>query len=186
LIAQEMLAALEKVETKFAHGLVHTAMGEVYLANGESAKAATFLRDCLRIVDGTRVGGMLRGSALGYLCDANLALGDIEEARRCAEEAVEFSRPRELKWTVQPWLSLARVRIQSSDEAGAREIIAEAQQVIEETDAIIFEPFLHECRAEFAQAFECDWSASDEMREAHRLFEELGAEGHVQRVARLL
>ena len=113
-------------------------------------------------------------------------MGEVDEARRYVEEAVEFCRPRELKLTVQPWLSLARSRIRGGDQAAALEALEETQQIIDETGAIVYQPFLHECRAAFADAFDCEWTASDEMREAHRLFEELGADGHVKRVAQFL
>jgi len=186
LIAQKMMADFVKVESNLAQGLALAAMAEVSLAQGETAKAVAFLRNCVHLVDGTKAGGWLRGHALGQLSAANLAAGGIDDARRYAEEAVEFCRPRDLKWTVQPWLALARVRIQSNDETGVLKVLEEARQIINDTGAVIFQPFLHECRAEFATAFECEWSAADELNEAQRLFVELGADGHVQRIAGLL
>jgi hypothetical protein len=74
--------------------------------------------------------------------------------------------------------------VQAGDQVRATDAIGEAQQVIDQTRAIVYQPFLHECRADFAGAFECDFSADDEKREALRLFTEFGAEGHVQRITR--
>ena len=185
-IARDISTQVEKVPTNIAQVLANMAMGEAHLANGEGEKAAASLKECVRVIDETHTGGSFRGGALGYLSEANLSLGEGEDARRYAEEAVEFCRPRELKWNLQPWLLLARSRIRSGDQTAAREAIEETQQVIDDTGAIVYQPFLHECRAAFAEAFECEWTAGDEMREAHRLFTDLGAEGHVERVARLL
>jgi tetratricopeptide (TPR) repeat protein len=181
-----MSTQVEKIQTNLAQAIANAAMGVAWLANGESEKAAASLKECVHVIDETHTGGSFRGPALGYLCDANLALGHVDEARRCAEEAVEFCRPRELKLTLQPWLALARSGIRSGDEPAAREAIEETQQIIDETGAIVYQPFLHECRAAFGEAFDCEWTASDEMRKAHRLFEELGADGHVKRVAHFL
>ena len=60
------------------------------------------------------------------------------------------------------------------------------EKQIEDTGARAFLPFLHEGRAEFAQVFDSDWSRDSELLEAKRLFEELGASGHTQRIAGLL
>jgi tetratricopeptide (TPR) repeat protein len=186
-IARDMSSQIEKVQTNITRVAANIAMGEVYLAQGEGEKAAAPLEECLRIIDETHTVGSFRGMVLGYLCDANLAVGHIDEGRRCAEEAVEYCRSGELKWNQQPWLALARSSIRSGDQTAALEAIEETQQIIDETGAIVYTPFLHECRAEFARTFDCQrWSADDEMREAHRLFEDLGAAGHVERIAELL
>ena len=65
----------------------------------------------------------------------------------------------------------------------AIEALKEMQQLIDETGAIVYQPFLHECRAAFAEAFECEWSVDAELRVAKRLFTDLGADGHVKRIA---
>ena len=91
-------------------------------------------------------------------------------------------KPPDLK----PWLALAGAQIAAGDETAAREAIEEAQGVIDETHARVFQPFLHERRAQYAEVFDAEWTRDDELREAHRLFVDLGATGHAERVARML
>jgi len=134
----------------------------------------------------THTGGMFRGAALGHLCDAYLAVDDVDGARRCAEEAVEFCQSRGLRLELLPWLALTRSRIRGGADGAALEAIEETQQLIDETGAIVYQPFLHECRAAFAKVFKSEWSAEGELHEAHRLFTKLGATGHVDRITALL
>ena len=185
-IAQGMATEFEKVQTNLGEALAHMAMGEAYLAKDDTVNAAAFFNDCLRITTETDTAGHLQGAALGHLCDIHLSKDELAEARRCAEEAVAFCRPGGRNYDLQPWLALARAGIRCADLSAALEALEETQAIIDDTGGAVYQPFFHECRAAFAQAFDCGWSHDDEMQEAHRLFIELGADGHVQRLAPLL
>ena len=56
--------------------------------------------------------------------------------------------------------------------------------LIDETGARSYEPFLHVERAELAGLTHDDASRQRELREAHRLFAEMGANGHAERIAK--
>ena len=88
--------------------------------------------------------------------------------------------------TLLPWIVSARVHIQVANAAAAKQLINEAAGILAETGARTFEPFLHECRAEFAHAFESAWSPQEELQKAHDLFLEIGAPFHAERVAQLI
>ena len=64
--------------------------------------------------------------------------------------------------------------------------LAEASALIEETEARCREPIVHEISAELARLRGDEATRERELREAHRLFVEMGATGHAERIAPLL
>ena len=86
---------------------------------------------------------------------------------------------------------------ESSDERESRILLAlgenpdriegtlsRASELIAETGARSHEPQVHELRAWLASACGDDTARKRELREAHRLYTEMGATGHAERVAR--
>jgi len=61
-----------------------------------------------------------------------------------------------------------------------------ASALAEEMNARSFEPFICEERARLARAAEDSAAFERELREAHRLYAEMGATGHAERLAREL
>ncbi len=59
-------------------------------------------------------------------------------------------------------------------------------ELVEETGARVFVPEVHEERAELARLRGDDNTCERELREAHRLYTEMGATGHAERLAREL
>jgi hypothetical protein len=86
---------------------------------------------------------------------------------------------------------LARARLLLRVEGpDAREEIeaalARALAVVQETGARVYEPELHEVRAELAGLLGEATDRDRELREAHRLYTEMGAAGHAERLAKEL
>jgi hypothetical protein len=63
---------------------------------------------------------------------------------------------------------------------------AELSSLIDETEARCRSPVVHEVSAELARLRGDERSRQSELREAHRLFVEMGATGHAERIAPLL
>ena len=83
-------------------------------------------------------------------------------------------------------LTRARALLRSGGAACAAEAqrtLAEASELIDETDARCRQPVVHEVSAEIARLFGDDATRTRELREAQRLFAEMGASGHAERVA---
>jgi hypothetical protein len=86
-------------------------------------------------------------------------------------------------------IGLARVLlagVERSDRDEARELLTGALDAIAESGFAAKEPF---ARVELARLAECEGDAAArerELREAHRLWSEMGATGHAERVAREL
>ena len=65
---------------------------------------------------------------------------------------------------LEPWLAMARACIRRGDETAARSTLVEGQQFVEEAGAAAYQPFVHELQAAFADSFDSEWSAEEELR----------------------
>jgi adenylate cyclase len=129
--------------------------------------------------------GILALLAIGYL-----GAGQVERARKTAEEAIRVARRGGARhYELEAQLHLARV-LMASEGAAARpaieESLARALGLVGETGAKGIEPQIIEARAELANLLGDEPSRERELREAHRLYTEMGATGHAERVAREL
>jgi hypothetical protein len=130
------------------------------------------------------------GSVLTHLALARLGSGDLAQARQMALEAVALTSKQGLKLLeLRARIALARV-LPQSDGAAARfaieDELGQVQALIHETGARPLAPFVHEERARLARLLGDEPGSERELREAHRLFVELGATGHAERLAREL
>ena len=118
--------------------------------------------------------------------EAQLGVGDLRAARRAAEDAITGTSHSFLHGG-ESWLALARLRIRT-DEArdDVEAALVKAAELLHEGGIRIHEPKLHEVRADLARREGDPAAAERELREAHRLFTEMGATGHAERVARKL
>jgi len=161
-------------------------MGRVQLAKGELVPAVDTLKEALSTAEQTRTSGFLLGSVLGCVAETLLALGNVESVLRKAEEPVAFERSHGLAWDLASRFAWSRALIASGDRTAALQALGETEQCVAETDARIYQPYWHECRAEFEEHFGDPSRRREELREAHRLFSEMGGTGHAERIAREL
>ena len=125
-----------------------------------------------------------------FLADAYLGANRAGDARVVAEEAVASTRRcRCVLWEAHAQIMLARAMMRPECGGTRAEIEAAletAAQCIRLCGARAMEPWLREARGEWAR-FEGDDSARQrELREAHRLYTEMGATGHAERLAQEL
>ena len=135
-----------------------------------------------------RAGLFLEGYQLAGLSEARLALGDAEEARALAEEAVEMTRRQGLPIAeCRALLALARALI-ASEGAKARgdveEALARAQSLVETVGYRAGEPFVLVERARLARALGDEGAFRRHLDEARRLFTEMDAPLRAEMLAR--
>ncbi len=94
----------------------------------------------------------------------------------------------EARKSLRRCLALARVLLHAEmlDSDQVEEALRCAEQLISETRGRAFQPFVHEERANLARLRGDDAACERELREAHRLYTEMGAVGHAERVGREL
>jgi ATP/maltotriose-dependent transcriptional regulator MalT len=124
---------------------------------------------------------------LALLGESYLGLGDRERARALVTEGVETARAQEnVVFETIATLSLARVLLGSAGTAARAEIesaLARTLELVDETGAKAFEPLIHVELAELARQSGDHDVRERELGTAHRLFTEIGASGHVERLA---
>jgi hypothetical protein len=116
---------------------------------------------------------------LADLAEAYLGCGNAAGARATAEEAVAVASRRGTRLGEgEAHLALARVLLRT-EGAGSRKAIeaalARALSLVEETGARGLEPFVRVELAELARLTGDEAARRRELREAHRLFTEMGA-----------
>jgi hypothetical protein len=114
----------------------------------------------------------------------------VHAAQRAAEEAIETGRRRQTRvWEAQAHLALARVLLARGDSASFGPIelaLQDCGSLVEQTGARAYEPHVQETAAALARLRGQEARCVHHLREAHRLYTEMGATGHAERVAREL
>jgi hypothetical protein len=156
--------------------------------NEQWSDAAATLEAALAEMRERQVGLSFEQFVLADLAQAVVALGDFDRARALADEAVTVAQQRHL---IEAYPLLARARVQrlSDGAQAATAIEADLQRamvVIEQTEARAYTPQVHVERAELARLLGDEVGYQRELREAHRLFTEMGATGHAERISREL
>ncbi len=119
---------------------------------------------------------------------AQLGRDRIREARLAAEEAVRLS-PVRAGIRTEALFALVQVLLRSEGTAARQAIEAALEQIqayIDESGGVALQPFVHERRAELARLLGDEATCERELREAQRRFVQLGATGHIERLAREL
>ena len=124
---------------------------------------------------------------LAVLSESYLGRGDVDRARALADEALEIAPTRrQPHHEIDASLALARVLLASAGATARAEIegaLARALEVARETRMKAYEPLVHVELTELARQSGDEEDRQRELREAHRLFTEIGATGHAERLA---
>jgi class 3 adenylate cyclase/tetratricopeptide (TPR) repeat protein len=130
------------------------------------------------------------GQVLASMAAAHLGLGDRARALTIADEAITVCRRNGTRlWEFSALLTRSRALRKSRGVRATREIestLAEAEAWLEMSGAKSYEPFLHVERAELARLTGDEAGCERELREAHRLFTEIGAPIRAEEVAKAL
>jgi len=127
---------------------------------------------------------------LATLAEAHLGAGDAARAREAVERALTLARQRGLRITeIRGLLAHARVLLAADGAAAAAEIattLRDALALVQMTEAQAFAPFIHVERAALARLTGDEPTGQRELREAHRLFVEIGAPLRAEPIAQEL
>jgi adenylate cyclase len=186
--AQLHLEVAERVGAAPGRAAACSRLGAAHVLRGESREAIEVLEQALVLA--RRGGRQHEGFVLTHLALARLGSGDLGKARETALEAVALTSARGHKlFESQARIALARVLMQSDGAAARSAIAAEldsAGALIDETGARALSPLVYEERARLARLLDDEPGFERGLREAQRLFVELGATGHAERLAREL
>jgi tetratricopeptide (TPR) repeat protein len=178
---RELASIAEKEEAPAAQIVYRISLGNAHLAREEWEEAVRALEPVARI-------GV--GLSRSLAAEAYLGYGDHSRARTLAEQAVTEHRERgELTLEIGALRTLAQV-LRTIDAAGEIETIeaslSRAENLAREAGERFSLPSIHEERARLAQVLHDPEEAKHYLREAHRLWSEIGAPAQVERLAREL
>jgi adenylate cyclase len=183
---QARAAASRVFESRFRSGV----LGQVYVLNGQWAEAIQTLIETLDRMRKRRLYLLDEAWALALLAEAYAGTGAVDRARESAEQAVDCARQRQVPvGEIHALLARARVLRMTDGAASAPRIaddLGAAEALITGTEAHAYTPFVHEQRAELARLLGDAATCERELRGAHRLFTEMGATGHAERLAKEL
>ena len=170
----------------FAYGW----LGLAHLLREEWVEAERALEEGLATARERGAGLCYEGRMLAHLAESYLGQGDLRRASSTAEEAVAVARERET-WVAECVAHLTGARVLgaahgvTSCDAG-RGLLERALELAEQSGARSYVPFILVERAALARLTGDEATRQRELREAHRLFTEMGATARAEQVAREL
>jgi class 3 adenylate cyclase len=189
-LARQALEIAERIGDSFSRTHAWLFLGLAERMRGQWRQAIEALEHSRAIARTGRTGTEADPLRLVLLGESYLGLGDPERARTLAAEGLEIAHARGGRSReTYASLALARVLLGSAGAATRAEIeaaLARALELARETGAKAFEPLIHVELAELARRSGEEEERERELREAHRLFTEIGASGHAERLAALL
>jgi class 3 adenylate cyclase/tetratricopeptide (TPR) repeat protein len=177
--AQRVMALAASSPSQIVEQSARWYLGEVHLMREEWGDAVAAIEQGLAFEREVPVAAWRLPLNLAMLAEAHGGAGNTERARTLATQAIDMAQERGLRMQeIRAQLALARVLLRA-DPAGARAAIeaalARAEALIEETGLLSNAPFVHLERARLAHAVGDEASRQRELREAERLFTEMGA-----------
>jgi adenylate cyclase len=185
--ALEALRIAEDLGSIFSRAVALANLGLAHLVVGEYEEAERLVAEALDIERTRRLGLEQETMAMASLARAQLGQGHAAAARRTAEECVALAQERGQRYSEllgQIVLAAALCAEQGvSDRAAVERALEQAAALVEETGARAQAPRIVEARARLAQCAGDVEAREQLLREAHRLYEAIGATGHARRLA---
>jgi adenylate cyclase len=186
--AEELRQIAERTGSDFAAMQARWTLFMAQLQSGNPERAALALEE--EAPQTPRVSGFMAFIGLFEMANLRLATGEPGEARTLAEQATAGLRRmgfRTFECTAQRTLAEALRRSDGATASGAiRSALARAREIVEETGARGLLPSILEEEARLAQLEGDEIAFEHHLREAPRLYTEMGATGHAERLAREL
>ena len=187
--ARQALEIAERIGDSFSRAIAWAILGVAELLTGEWQRAIEPLQRSQTIARERRTSLEQEPWRLIRLGESHLALGDLDRARTLIKAGVELARARgQAGHELDASISLARVLLASDGPKARGEVeatLARARELARQTEAKTFVPMIHVELAQLALQTGDPVRREQELREAHRLFTEIGATGHAQRIADL-
>jgi class 3 adenylate cyclase/tetratricopeptide (TPR) repeat protein len=188
--AQEAVNLAEKMANQAGRTFAYHRLGLAFALEGEWAPALNALGQSLAIAREHRTGRQFEAHILARLADVHRARGEHSKARATAEEAIGVARRDGAKLgEIEACIALARALSNAGDADLKDDIestLESAMRLVDETGAETNRARIYEARGELARLVGDEETRERELREAHRLYVEMGATGHAERVAREL
>jgi class 3 adenylate cyclase/tetratricopeptide (TPR) repeat protein len=187
--SQQALEIAERIGSLQSRAWAWLFLGWGERMRGEWQRAVEALEHSVAIAREHRTAAEGEAWRLALLGESYLGVGDPERARALVEEGLAIARGQGNPGSeTYASLALARVLLASAGPAARAEIetiktaLARALELARDRGAKAYEPLVHVELAELARQCGDEEGRERELREAHRLFTEIGASGHAERL----
>jgi tetratricopeptide (TPR) repeat protein len=187
--ARQGVEIAEKAAGALSRVLAHVHLGRAYLRARSFAEAVASLERSRAMVRESHAAFEFEPLAAAVLAEAYAYSGDPERALRTAEEAVAGARQRARGMEPFAQLAMARVLLRTKGLASRSAIEAaleEVSRLVRKMEMKMLDPFVCLERARLARLAHDEKTRQRELREAHRLFVEIGAPIRAAEVAKEL
>jgi class 3 adenylate cyclase/tetratricopeptide (TPR) repeat protein len=189
-LAREALETGGRIGASYLRVHARVFVARAHLVRGEWGEARRYAEDGLAIAHERRSGLDHEALLLAILAEAELGAGEPERARRTASEAIETAERRGTSLQeLFARLALAKVLLAAGDASEAEAIASQLERaltLVERTGARTLKPFIGVEFARLARLRGDEMKRERELREAHRLFLEIGAPIRAEQVAKEL
>src|SRR5438034_1247288 len=164
--------------------------GPPWIRSQQRLRTRPHLSRARAIMRERRSSHILEGFDLRVLAEASLGAGDPDGARETAELALAHARQHHTRvfeiGALLAWARVHRATDGADGAAGIEAALRDAMALVEAIEARAFAPFIHVERAALAHLLGDATARQRELREAHRLFTEMGAPIRAEQVSREL
>jgi len=184
-MARESMEMAERIESPLSRALALDQLSHVLAAEGDLDAAVALAEQWT--VDAKRIMRPALPRALALLAAVRCARGERDEAHRLANEALGVAETEGFGLgQLAAELVLARIALFDALPEDAAAWLARAETTLNVTGQRRREPELFELRAELAQQLGDAAGRDQALHEALRLYKEMGAGGHAERLEREL
>jgi tetratricopeptide (TPR) repeat protein len=185
--AFEGLELAERIGSSYSRVQGHLRVAEAQVLHGEWDDAVCACEEALEMSNEHQTCLEEESHIFYRLAEARLGAGDLRAAQAVAEQGIRLAQERgQLYFEALNHLARARVlrHARGADARGEIErTLDRALALVEETNARSIEPQLLEERARLANLLGESAACERGLREAQRLYAEIGAGGHTERLA---
>ena len=184
--ARRALEAADRIDSPAMRAAAHIYIGRGHLMRSEFALAITELERAHGLVLEHGAGFIRDSLALVMLAEAHLGMGQVDRARELS--ALVSEREHGPGVRARAHLLHAQIRLSAGapDTAEIERTLELAAAGFRATEWRAYAPDVVLARAELAASRGDEPGGIHQLREAHRLYTEMGAVGHAERVAREL
>jgi adenylate cyclase len=188
--ARQALALAEQLGAPGFEASPRAYLGMAHMLEGRADEAVEALESALSLLRTTRATAVSEAIFLNWLAEAELLRGNAERACALSREAVDLTGRRGLRMvecTAHRLRALSLLRAHAASAQGeALDELARCEALIHELGLRLELPHLHTVRAELARTLGDEPGCARELREAQRLFVEMGAFGRAERLGKEL
>jgi tetratricopeptide (TPR) repeat protein len=185
--AQQSLEIAERIGDSFSRAMAWHFLGLAEQTRGEWRGAIEAVERSAAISRERRTSVEVDAWRLVVLGESHLGLREPKRGRALIEEGLKLARARgQRPYEARATIALARNLLNAGSQSAQVEIeqlLARTLEIGRETEAKTLVPIVHAELAELARKTGDEDRRQRELREAHRLYIEIGAAGHAERLA---